>query len=179
MLCLAWTLNNSPPLYIKQCFIAKQQKFTWISTTRKYKKEKVHFLKVSISSPLEHIVEPIIHLTRQLYNLIWLQMYYPLMAGLVQIEETLLTPWYQTMHKYTRFPSCTLQSMHKYAPRTPPCRPLQTPDRVEFLQFGSPPASLIHLTFAILETGISITLKNKNIWYFSNIGFLGKLFIVF
>ena len=64
MLCLAWTLNNSPPLYIKQCFIAKQQKFTWISTTRKYKKEKVHFLKVSISSPLEHIVEPIIHLTR-------------------------------------------------------------------------------------------------------------------
>ena len=87
-------------------------------------------------------------------------MYYPLMAGLVQIEETLLTPWYQTMHKYTRFPSCTLQSMHKYAPRTPPFRPLQTPDRVEFLQFGSPPASLIHLTFAILKTG---NLKNKKI----------------
>ena len=57
-----WTIVHH--FIIKQCFIAKQQKFTWISTTRKYKKEKVHFLKVSISSPLEHIVEPIIHLTR-------------------------------------------------------------------------------------------------------------------
>ena len=60
----------------------------------------MQFLKVSISSPLEHIVKPIIHLTRIVqFDLIAIIL--STNGWLVQIEETLLTPWYQAMHKKT------------------------------------------------------------------------------